>query len=200
MNNVNQPEFWQSAYEDDVPRWDLGAPTPVFSRLAKSEDYPPDELIVLGAGRGHDARMFAQHDFTVTAVDFANSAVKIMQKLDDPNTPVTIVQSDFFELSTQLNGRFQYVLDYTSFCAIQPARRPEYAQLVQRLLRPNGLLITLAFPIGKRPGGPPFVVQPDNVIALFTNHNFQLIHREMPDDSVPSRKGIEELLVLQRLL
>ena len=198
MNDVNHPDFWQSAYENGTPRWDLGGPTPVFSRLAKSKAYPSDTLMVLGAGRGHDARMFAQHGFMVTAVDFANAPIKVMHELDDPNNPVEIVQSDFFALGEQFNGRFQYVLDYTSFCAIQPKRRPEYADLVYRLLKPNGLFITLAFPIGKRPGGPPFVVQPDGVILLFEGRNFTLLHREMPADSVPSRKGIEELLILKK--
>ena len=198
MNDVNQPEFWQTAYESGLPRWDLGEATPPFVRLANSGAYAPDSLMVLGAGRGHDARMFAQHGFAVTAVDFADSAIQAMQTLDDPQHPVSVVQSDFFALGADFNGRFQYVLDYTSFCAIEPSRRPEYAQLVQRFLRPHGVLITLAFPIGKRSGGPPFVVQPDNVIALFEQFNFQLRHREMPFDSVPSRKGIEELLILQK--
>ena len=199
MNDVNQPEFWQSAYDNGKTMWDLGGPTPPFVRLAQSREFPPDTIMVLGAGRGYDARMFAQQGFTVTAVDFADAPIQAMQEMDDPTNPVEIVQSDFFALGAEFNGRFQYVLDYTSFCAIQPDRRPEYADLVYRLLKPNGIFITLAFPIGKRPGGPPFVVQPDGVILLFAGRNFQLIHREMPADSVPSRKGIEELLILQRL-
>ncbi len=198
MNDVNQADFWQSVYESGKGKWDLGAPTPVFQRLADSGTYPPNTLLVLGAGRGHDARMLAQHGYTVTAVDFADSAIEAMREMNDPQHPVDIVQSDFFELEATFNGRFQYLLDYTSFCAIQPDRRPEYAQLVHRLLKPHGYLITLAFPIGTRPGGPPFVVQPDAIIDLFGKHNFHLIHREMPPDSVPSRKGIEELLILQK--
>lgn len=199
MSDVNQPDFWQSAYENDRTVWDLGEPTPVFSRLAQSREFPPDSLMVLGAGRGHDARMFAQHGFTVTAVDFADAPIQTMKELDNPNHPIAIVQNDFFALGAEFNGRFQYVLDYTSFCAIQPERRPEYADLVYRLLKPNGIFITLAFPIGKRSGGPPFVVQPNGVVLLFEGRSFQLIHREMPADSVPSRKGIEELLIFQHL-
>jgi hypothetical protein len=60
------------------------------------------------------------------------------------------------------------------------------------------LYIGLAFPIGKRPGGPPFVVQPDAVIELLTEHGFNLQHREFPPESVSSRQNIEELIILKK--
>ncbi len=121
-----------------------------------------------------------------------------MRQLDDPATPVTILQADIFELGEEMNGRYDYLLEYTCYCAIDPARRDEYAALAARLLKPGGLTIALAFPIGKRPGGPPFVVQPNSMIEQLTEHGFTLLHREFPPDSVPSRQKIEELLILQK--
>ncbi len=199
MNAVDDPDFWQRFYRTNETRWDLGGPTPVFTRLAQSGQLTTGKMIVLGAGRGYDARMFAQHGFTVTAVDFADDAIQSMQELNDPQHPVEVVQSDFFWLPSDFNGRYQYVLDYTSFCAIHPSRRGLYADLVTRLLVENGRFITLAYPIGTRSGGPPFTVQPDNIIQLFAQRNFQLTHREMPEDSIPRRKGVEELLMLQKV-
>lgn len=153
---------------------------------------------MLGAGRGHDARLFAQHGFEVLAVDFASEAVTTMHLLNDAANPVQVLQADIFELPEAMNGRFDYILEYTCFCAIDPARRGEYAGLAARLLKPGGLYIGLAFPIGRRGGGPPFVVQPDNVIELLSEHGFSLQHREIPHDSVPDRQNIEELIILKR--
>ena len=194
----NSPQYWQESYDNGRIPWDLGRPTPVFARLATSSEYPPGEMIVLGAGRGHDARLFARHGFAVTAVDFAPQAIAAMQERNDPANPVQILQADIFELGEEWNGRFDYLLEYTCFCAIDPARRDEYAALAARLLKPSGLYIALSFPIGRRSGGPPFVVQPDAVIELLTEHGFKLQHREFPPDSVPSRQNIEELIVLQK--
>jgi len=194
----NSPEYWQTSYANGRIPWDLGQPTPVFARLAASGSYPPGAMVVLGAGRGHDARLFARHGFTVTAVDFAAEAVAAMHELNDPAYPVQIVQKDIFELDGEWNGRFDYFLEYTCFCAIDPARRGDYAALAARLLKPGGWYIGLAFPIGKRPGGPPFVVQPDAVIELLAEHGFKPQHREFPPDSVPSRQNIEELIILQK--
>lgn len=193
----NEAEFWETNYLNAQLPWDLDGPTPVYARLAGSGQLAPGRMLVLGAGRGHDARLFARHGFLVTAVDFAAGAVRAMHTLQDPEAPIVIMQADLFHLPPTLDATFDYVLEYTCFCAIDPARREEYADVVARLLRPEGLYVALAFPIGKRPGGPPFVVSPDNMIALFEERGFTLRHREFPPDSVPSRKGIEELLILQ---
>lgn len=198
MTHVNKPDFWHQLYEDGRARWDLGQEAPPFVRLVRSGQLPPGKMLVLGAGRGYDARLFARHGFTVTAVDFADEPVQAMQRLADSQAPVEIVQADFFTLPEEWNGRFNYILDYTSFCAILPARRGEYAELCARLLKPGGLLIMLAFPIGTRGGGPPYTVQPATIIELYNEQKFNLVYREAPDDSVPARRGVEELLLLQK--
>lgn len=198
MPDVNSSQFWDTLYKSNQFHWDLGGPTPTFQRLEESDQLEPGAMLVLGAGRGHDARFFARHNFTVTAVDFAPEAAEAMRQLADPRYPMEIVQADFFELPTNWSGRFDYVLDYTSFCAVLPQRRPEYADLVTRLLKPKGQYLILAFPIGQRPGGPPFAVQPHAIVELFARRGFILRHREEPFDSVPARKGYEELLILQK--
>jgi len=198
MTDANSPDFWDNLYKSNLFRWDLGRPTPVFLRLVEGDLFEPGEMLVLGAGHGHDARLFAQRGFAVTAVDFSAEAIEAMNQLDDPEFPVEIVQADFFSLPSAWNGRFDYILDYTSFCAVLPQRRSEYADLVTRLLKPNGIYIILAFPIGNRPGGPPYVVQPEAIIELYTERGFALQHRESPVDSVAGRKWYEELLVLEK--
>ncbi|UCG26044.1 MAG: methyltransferase domain-containing protein [Chloroflexota bacterium] len=195
--NVNSSDFWDKLYRSDQFHWDLGKATPVFRRLAESGTLKPAAMLVLGAGRGHDARLFARHGFQVTAVDFSAEAVAAMNELADPQFPVEIVQDDFFSLPAAWNNRFDYILDYTSFCAVLPDRRPEYADLVARLLKPGGDYIMLAFPIGQRSGGPPYVVHPEAIIALYAERGFKLQHREAPADSVAGRKGYEELLILR---
>jgi SAM-dependent methyltransferase len=199
MNDANSAHFWEGMYQSNQFPWDLGGPTPVFQRLAHQAKFEPGRMLVLGAGRGHDARLFARHGFEVTAVDFASEAIEAMQRLNDPGYPVEVVQADFFALPLSWNNRFNYLLDYTCFCAIVPERRPEYARLVGRLLRPGGCYVILAFPIGRRAGGPPYVVQPQAIIDLFVGHGFTLHFREVPFDSVQQRKGHEELLMLERL-
>ena len=197
--DVNSADFWQAKYENNQFPWDLGGPTPVFQQLIRESWFVPGKMMVPGAGLGHDARLFAKAGFAVTAVDFAPEAVAAMHQFNASDTPVTVLQTDFFHLPEQHMGLYDYVLDYTAFCAIDPARRHPYAALIHRLLKPGGMLIMLAFPIGKRPGGPPYVVMPDQIIELFTKHWFNLYHRENHPHSVPERRRHEELLILTKV-
>jgi len=142
--------------------------------------------------------MLARHDFQVTAVDFAPQAVAAMHRLADPDAPIVIMRADLFDLPPLFNRLFDYVLEYVCYCAIDPSRRGAYADVVRDLLRPGGRYVALAFPVEERDGGPPFPVDPDEMIALFQARGFTLESREEPADSVPSRSGREELLILRK--
>lgn len=195
---VNSAEHWEAVYQNGSDGWELGGPNPVFRNMLASGRLAPGEMIVLGAGRGHDAREFARHGFQVTAVDFSPSAFQEMSKLGEPNAPVEILHQDLFTLPESMNGGFDYVLEYTCYCAIDPRRREEFADLVNRLLKPGGTYISLAFPLSNHPGGPPFAVSVSEVLRLFRERKFYIVERKSPEDSVPPRKGREELLLLQK--
>jgi len=197
-HDVNTPQKWEADYQRGTDGWDLGGPTPVFKRLASTNRFKPGRMIVLGAGRGHDAREFSRHGFQVTAVDFSSYVIQQMRELADPAAPIEILQHDIFTLPDQLNNSFDYLLEYTCFCAIDPQRRTEYADLVTRLLKPDGMYIDLAFPLDGRKGGPPFAVTESEIFNLFTSRGFKLISREKPYDSVKPRQHAEELFVFQK--
>ncbi len=195
---VSSPDKWQADYERGSDGWDLSGPTPVLKRLASGGHLTPGRMLVPGAGRGHDAREFARHGFHVTAVDFTPYAVREMQRLADPRAPIDIQQRDLFALPREFDGAFDYVLEYTCFCAIDPGRRGEYADVVTRLLKPGGIYLDLAFPLDSHAGGPPFQVSAKEVMDLFRARGFKLMRREFPPDSVKPRRGREQLLVFQK--
>jgi methyl halide transferase len=91
-NDVNSPQKWEADYQRGTDGWDLGGPTPVFKRLAASKRFKPGRMIVLGAGRGYDAREFSRQGFDVTAVDFSPYAVEQMRALADPQAPIQVLQ------------------------------------------------------------------------------------------------------------
>jgi hypothetical protein len=197
--NVNLPDKWQADYEHKTDGWDLGGPTPAFKRLADSGRFKPGRMAVPGAGRGHDAREFARHGFQVTAIDFAPLAIQEMKRLNDPSAPIEILHHDIFSLPKKMNRSFDYLLEYTCFCAIDPKRRADYADVVTGLLKPDGIYIDMAFPLDGRAGGPPFSVSEAEVMNLFAERGFTLISREKPEDSISPRKHAEELFIFQKV-
>jgi methyl halide transferase len=197
--DVNLPEKWEADYRRKTDGWDLGSPTPALKRLAASGRFRPGRVLVPCAGRGHDAREFARHGFSVTAVDFSPSAVQEMVRLADPAAPVEILQHDMFQLPHAMDGTFDYVLQYTCFCAIDPRRRADYADLIDRLLKPGGIYIDLAFPLDGRAGGPPFATSESEIIGLFESRGFELLSDERLDDSVSPRRAAEALLIFRKV-
>lgn len=189
---------WEQRYQAGTPRWDLGQPAPAFKTLLESADAPQvGSAIALGAGRGHDALFFAQQGFTVTAVDFAPSAIQALERqAQAQNLSVQLLQRNIFELVPEFAGQFNYVIEHTCFCAIDPALRPAYAQLAADLLAPGGELLAVFF-THQRPGGPPFGTTPAEVRQLFAPH-FDVISLEPVTNSIPSRRGEEHLGRLKR--
>ena len=196
--DVNSADKWEADYQHGGDGWDLGAPTPVFRNLLENGQLSPGKMLVVCAGRGHDAREFARHGYQVTAVDFSPFAAQEMSRLAVPGTPMEILQRDLFTLPHGLNETFDYILEYTCYCAIDPKRRNEFVDLIDRLLKPGGIYISLAFPLTQKIGGPPFAVTVSELLRLFQECGFKLIEREQPSESVPQRRGAEELLMFQK--
>ena len=121
---VNTPEFWEACYESEMDGWDLGGPTPVFQRLAT--DVHKGSICVIGCGRGYDAITFAKEGFDVTAIDFTEIALsEAKENAKEANVEINFVQADIFDIPENLHYSFDYVMEYTCFCAISPLRRFE---------------------------------------------------------------------------
>lgn len=198
MDDINSPSFWDQIYTSGRTGWELGQPTPVFRSLLGEGLFSPGKMMVLCAGRGYDVRMFARKDFDVTAVDFAEEAVRDMNARMEKHHPIVVLKADLFQLPPYMDASFDYVLEYTCYCVLDPQRRAEYVEKVDRLLTVDGIYIALAFPVGTHSGGPPFSVSSGELVDPFLELGYKLIRCEVPQDSLPERKGREELIVLQK--
>jgi methyl halide transferase len=188
---------WENRYQTENTPWDLGCPAPAFVHLLDSNQFPQlGSMAVLGCGKGHDALLFAAARFDVVGVDFAQSPISQAQaNAKAKNLNVQFLQRDIFDLVPEFLQDFDFVLEHTCFCAIDPSLRSKYVQLVKRLLRPQGTLIALFF-THNRPGGPPFGVNPSEVLATFTP-DFEPLLFEPSPHSIAKRQGEEYLGIFQ---
>ena len=195
---VNTAEFWEACYESEMDGWDIGGPTPVFERLAT--EIPKGRICVIGCGRGYDAVTFAKAGFEVTAIDFAKTAVLASREdARKEEVEMTVLREDFFDLPDELHDQFDYVLEYTCFCAISPERRFEYDRVIWQLLKPDGKLLGLFFPLDKNvdEGGPPWGVNISELHALFGLH-WNLESEEMPKESIEPRVDREVMMIWKK--
>jgi methyl halide transferase len=192
------PEGWEQRYQAGDDPWDLGLPTPPLDHLLDSDQAPPPgRMAALGVGSGLDALRFAAAGFDVVGVDFAPTAIaRARQNAITQGLNVEFVQQDIFALPLEWHHSFDYVLEHTCFCAIEPTLRSAYVQVVRQLLRPEGKLIALFF-THDRDGGPPFGVTPQGIRDYFEPY-FDVAMLVPATDSIAQRQGEEHLAIFQR--
>ena len=191
-------QFWEGIYLEDDTGWDLGGATPIFDSMADS--ISPGKVCIIGCGRGYDAIMFAQKGFEVTAIDFAPSAIKAVKDLArKAKLAVNTIENDIFTLAPVYANTYDFIIEQTCFCAINPARRSEYETVVNQLLKPGGKLIGLWFPLDKliEDGGPPWGTTIEEVKSIFKD-GWKIEKEVFPELSIGPRKGREKLIVFSK--
>ena len=107
-----------------------------------------------GCGRGYAVAALAQSgEREVLGIDIAPTAVKAANAfLSEENHKGKVEIGDFFTPGALPDYKFSLGYDCTFLCAIPVEMRGSWAQSWHRLLKPNGELVTLIFPL--RPEGP----------------------------------------------
>jgi SAM-dependent methyltransferase len=155
---------------------------------------PPGRVAVPGCGRGHDARLLARQGHAVRGFDFAEAAIREARALAaGAGVDVAFEERDVFGLAADHAGAFDGVWEYTSFCAVDPARRAEYVEVVRAILRPGGWLLACFFPVREGSGGPPFPATRAELERLWTPA-FRVVEAYAPTASAPGRQGLEWLV------
>lgn len=187
--NINKASYWDAIYRDETtPGWDLGAPSPALAYALRQDWFKPGRVAVLGCGYGHDAALLAAHGFEVDAFDIAPCAVRGAKARYKHVKRLRFHRADLFKLGRYAD-KFDHVYEYTCFCAIDPSRRPEFAQAVHRLLKPKGVLFGCFYNHG-REGGPPFDVTKAEVKRTF-GPLFKIRKLAATRHSIERRKGAE---------
>ena len=199
MLSTTEPDYWEQRYQENTAKWDIGMAAPPFASLLASINAPiAGKTAVLGCGQGHDALLFAKHDFDTIGFDFAPSAIALGQKLSTTmGISMQFLQRDIFGLPNEFPASFDYIVEHTCFCAIRPEQRPDYVKMVRYILNPTGELIALFF-VHNRPDGPPFGSTVAEIIELFSS-DFDTSNIRQVENSIASRQG-EEYLARFRIL
>jgi SAM-dependent methyltransferase len=195
---VNEPGFWERLYQSGEDGWELRRPAPPLAAYLEKNPPPPGKVAVLGCGRGHDCRLLAKAGFRVWGFDFVSHAITEAEALARAESlDIVFEQRDIFELARDYPGFFDGVWEYTCFCAIDPARRPEYVRLVREILKPRGWLLACFYPLREGTDGPPFPTSEAELRQLFTP-GFTLLETYVPAESVERRAGLEWMVMARR--
>lgn len=131
-------------YRYGTPPW-VGGARPELVGLVTSGRLEPGRAIDLGCGVGDNAIFLAQRGFTVTAVDFAPSAIaKARRKARDAAVEVEFLVDDLTNLR-HVRGPFDLLVDYGTLDDLDLGGRDAYVREVLPLARPGALFLLWCF-------------------------------------------------------
>lgn len=175
---VDDPAYWEARYRQGTDRWELGMPSPPLAawlRAARRDGGPaaagrgPGRAFVPGCGRGHEVLLLAELGWAAVGLDLAASPIEAGRaEAARRGLTVELVQGDLFAAPARPGwaGTFDLVVEHTCFCAIDPARRDDYVDVVTDLLVPGGRVVALLWDCGN-PSGPPWTTSPGEMRARF---------------------------------
>ena len=181
-----EPEFWQERWARTQIGFHLPEVNPYllrhWPRLALAEG---TQVLVPLCGKSLDLMWLASRGFRVMGVELSEQAVEAFFREQNLAPRITrqgafkvyradlieVWCGDFFALDADILADCTALYDRAALIALPPLMRAQYAEHLNRLLRPGcqGLLITLDYDQTQK-AGPPFAVTDEEVKVLFGAH------------------------------
>jgi len=177
------PDFWHQRWAENQIGFHQDAPSPLLLKhWASLGVAPAAQVFVPLAGKSLDMAWLASQGHRVLGVELSRLAVEqffaehaLIPELEQTRYGthyrvggIELIVGDAFGLDAELLRDCTAVFDRAALIALPPELRARYAsELYARLPAGcRGLLVTLEYPQGERPG-PPFSVAMDEVHALY---------------------------------
>lgn len=188
-------DYWQNRYQEEKTGWDAGSITTPIKAYFDAINDKSIKILIPGCGNAHEAAYLFQAGFTnLYLCDWAQAPLDTFSN-ENPNFPKEqLICANFFDLEEK---DFDYVVEQTFFCAINPSLRPQYAQKMAELLKTGGQLVGLFF--GKELGleGPPFGGNQAEYLTYF-EPLFSTIRMAPCTNSIAPRLGSELFIEIQK--
>jgi len=199
---------WDEAWKLGFSPWDAGQIQPSLEEGINliQADLPKEGIaLVPGCGRGYDPVYLATVlGYEAIGLEISSKALeeanKYLETVTLPqNVKVEFVASDFFAEDTFPAGKqFDVIMDHTFFIAIPPSYRQRWGERMAALVKQNGYLITLVFPIdGPRTDGPPFSIEVANYVEVLGDQ-WEKVVDKVPEKSSETHEGRERLVIWKR--
>ncbi len=159
--------YWTHRWNTGQTGWDMGHASPAICAFAE-ERIPEDACILIpGAGNAYEGEWLYQHGWKkVHILDIAAPALDRIRR-NRPDFPSDqLIHGDFF----QHEGEYDFVLEQTFFCALNPQLRDDYVAHMARLIPKGGMLAGLLFDFPLTEQGPPFGGSRDEYESRFSTH------------------------------
>jgi SAM-dependent methyltransferase len=137
-------ELWSAAGRGEVPLpWDHTDPHPVQADwVADHGSGNARRAVVVGCGLGADSEHLARHGWRTTAFDISPAAVTAVRDRY-PDSPVDYRAGDLLDLTEDLWGAFDLVVEIYTLQALHPSLRDRAIAGVHGLMAPGATALVV---------------------------------------------------------
>ena len=185
--------YWDNQYQANATGWDLGQVSPPIKTYIETIDNKEAKILIPGCGNTYEAEYLLQQGFTnITVIDIAPTLVESLKQKFENNNNISIILGDFFDHQ----GKYDFIIEQTFFCALPPTMRQKYVWKMHQLLTDYGKLFGLLFN-REFEVSPPFGGSLNEYEQLFYEA-FAFNSISMAGNSIPSRANTELFIEFQK--
>ncbi len=147
---------WNRRYEARDTPWDMRIPSRELTRVLHDGLIRGRTAIEMGCGTGTNAVFLAEHQFAVTAVDGAPSAISQARQLAaERHVSVEWILGDVCQLP-DIGQTFDFVFDRGCYHCVRLLNKQGYLESLQQVTHPGSQFLVLTGNANEtREGGPP---------------------------------------------
>ncbi len=188
-------KYWSQLYSEDRTKWDLGYPAPPLKEYFDQLTDKSISILIPGAGNAYEAEHLYKAGFNnVFVLDWAKEPLENLKKRFSDFPEKNLLCEDFFSHK----GKYDLIVEYVFFCAIDPSHRKQYAEKVFDLLKPKGRFAGILFDDTLAgDDGPPYGGTKEEYIEYFKNL-FDIKIYETAHNSIKPRAGRELFCLFER--
>lgn len=178
---------WEERYQRGDIGWDMGRVSPPLKAYFDQLSDKTLEILIPGAGNAYEAEYLYNLGFeNVYIADIAKMPLQNFAQRTPHFPKEKILHINFFDISQQ----FDFIVEQTFFCALDPSQRMAYAKQIQNVLKPNAKLVGVLFDFPLTDAGPPFGGNQLEYLKYF-KERFKIHKLERCYNSHPKRSGKE---------
>lgn len=186
--------FWNQKWEENKTGWDIGKTSPPIEKYFQKIEDKNVEILIPGCGNAYEAEFLQKNGFkNITVLDIAPKATEILREKFKNIPEIKVLCKDFF----QHQGKYDFIVEQTFFCAIPVSERERYAEKTAELLKKEGRIVGVLFNNFFEFDGPPFGGNTEEYREIFSKY-FEIEKLEICNNSIKPRLGNEVFINFKR--
>jgi SAM-dependent methyltransferase len=187
--------FWDEHYLQGQTAWDIHQVSPPLQAYFDQLTTKNSSILIPGCGNSYEAEYLLKNGFTdITLLDISPILIRrLREKFQPPPSGLKLITADFFDHE----DKYDLIVEQTFFCALNPAKRPDYVEKNAALLKPGGRLAGLLFDRNFK-DGPPYGGHKEEYEKLLEKR-FRLKTLAPCYNSIKPRMGTELFLIAEKL-